>query len=479
MKARRFTGPALAALLLTTGLSAAPALAAATPSATCGGTGTVTTKTGDLLDGAAYEMVCPAKSWNGTLFLYSHGYVVPGSSNPAEVAGDPITEHWLLQHGFALAGSSYASTGWAIQQAIPDQMATLHTFAMTYGRPKRTIAWGHSLGGMVTEGLVQRYPRSFAGAVPMCGVGAGGIGTWNTALDAAFTFQQLIDPTIQVVNITSPISNMDAAIGAAAQAQATSSGRAYLSLVAALGDTPGWFTPLSKQPKATQYGAQEHNQFLWDENVDFPFVFAFRAELEARAGGNPSWTTGVDYAYQLAHSADHAEVVALFKRAHLNLKATVAKLQNATPISADPAAVTYLTNNITFNGNLRIPVLTVHTTGDGLVVPEQERAYRQTVDGAGKGALLRQIFVHRAGHCAFTPAEMVTAIRVMLNRLSTGHWSRAALAPAVLNRKAAALGPNYNLFIVNNTLHAAAPQFISYHPLQFLRPFNLAPARRR
>jgi pimeloyl-ACP methyl ester carboxylesterase len=479
LKARRFTGPALAALLLTTGLSTAPALAAAAPSATCGGSGTVTTQTGTLADGATYEMVCPAKSWNGTLFLYSHGYVVPGGSNPAEVAGDHITKHWLLQHGFALAGSSYATTGWAIQQAIPDQIATLNAFTQTYRKPKRTIAWGHSLGGMVTEGLVQRYPHSFAGAVPMCGVGAGGIGTWNTALDAAFAFQQLIDPTIQVVHITNPTANMDAAIGAAAAAQQTAQGKADLALVAALGDIPGWYTPLSKEPKATNYAAQERNQFLWDKNVDFPFVFAFRAELEFRALGNPSWTTGVNYAYQLAHSADHAEVVALFKKAHLNLKATVAKLQNATPISADPTAVTYLTDNITFNGNLQIPVLTVHTTGDGLVVPEQENAYRQTVRAAGKGALLRQLFVHRAGHCAFTPAEMITAIRVMLNRLSTGRWNRSALTPAVLNRKAAALGPNYNIFVVNNELHHAAPQFVSYHPLQFPTPFNLAPAKRR
>ena len=28
----------------------------------------------------------------------------------------------------------------------------------------------------------------------MCGVLSGGVATWNTALDAAFAFQQLIDP---------------------------------------------------------------------------------------------------------------------------------------------------------------------------------------------------------------------------------------------------------------------------------------------
>ena len=79
---------------------------------------------GSLADGATYLIEVPAH-WNRTLFLYSHGYVVPGGNNPAQDVGDPVTGGWLLSHGFALAGSSYSSTGWAIQQALPDQIATL------------------------------------------------------------------------------------------------------------------------------------------------------------------------------------------------------------------------------------------------------------------------------------------------------------------------------------------------------------------
>ena len=104
-------GVVLAAALLAGLLPAAPALASP---ATCGGSGTVTTLPGTLPDGATYEIQCPAGPWNGTLFLYSHGYVVPGSANPAQDAGDPVTAAWLLGHGYALAGSSYATTGWAI-----------------------------------------------------------------------------------------------------------------------------------------------------------------------------------------------------------------------------------------------------------------------------------------------------------------------------------------------------------------------------
>jgi pimeloyl-ACP methyl ester carboxylesterase len=448
---------------------ATPALAASQPGSCAT---TARTLTGTLADGATYEIQVPA-NWNCTLFLYSHGYVTPGSANPAQDAGDPVTGDWLLSHGYALAGSSYATTGWAIQQALPDQISTLDTFDQQVGTPSRTIAWGHSLGGIITAGLIQSYPNRFSAALPMCGVLAGGVATWNTALDSEFAFQQLIAPSLQVVHITNPTANLTAADQAAAAAQATPQGKARIALAAALGDTPGWFTPLSPEPAANDYAAQEGNQFLWDTQVDFPFVFALRAELEARAGGNPSWTTGVNYAAQLAKSPDFAEVVALYKAAGLSLHGDLATLQHAAQISADPSAVNYLAQNISFNGRISIPVLTMHTTGDGLVIPENEQAYASVVGRAGNSSRLRQIFVSRAGHCAFTPAETITAAQTLLRRLATGHWNDGALRPGSLNAAAAALGPGDNIFAGSNGVVATPPAFVTYRPAPYPRPFDL------
>ena len=166
----------------------------------------LTTKTGALADGATYLIQVPS-NWNGTLFLYSHGYVVPGSANPAQNVGDPATGAFLLANGFALAGSSYAHTGWAIQEALVDQIQVLDLFDADFGKPKQTIAWGHSLGGIITAGLVQNNPGRFTAAQPMCGVLAGGVATWNAALDGEFAFKTLLDPPnsdLQLVNITNP-----------------------------------------------------------------------------------------------------------------------------------------------------------------------------------------------------------------------------------------------------------------------------------
>jgi pimeloyl-ACP methyl ester carboxylesterase len=465
-----FAGALLAAGL---GGSVFPGSAPAFASQSQAGAADVRTLTGTLPDGATYKIEVP-DGWNGTLFLYSHGYTAPESPNPARDVGDPITGGWLLDHGYALAGSSYASTGWAIEQALPDQIATLDVFGQLVGHPTRTIAWGHSLGGIITAGLIQRYPDRFSAALPMCGVLSGGVATWNTALDSAFAFRTLLAPSVAITGITNPSANLNAAESAAAAAQQTAQGRARIALVAALGDVPGWFTPLSPEPARGDFASQEANQFQWETQVDFAFVFALRAELEARAGGNPSWNTGVDYTRDLARSADAVEVRALYRAAGLDLGADLRALNTAPRVSADPAAVRYLANNIVFTGQLAMPVLSMHTTGDGLVVPENEQAYRSAVARAGDRRLLRQVFVHRAGHCAFTPAETITAAQILLQRLATGRWSDGATEPGPMNAAAAALGPAYNVFTSGSQLVPTAPAFLNYRPPLYLRPFDAA-----
>src|SRR5580658_7653511 len=432
----------------------------------------VTTLPGALPDGATYLIEVPA-NWNGTLFLYSHGYVTPGSANPALDVGDPFTRFFMLSSGYALAGSSYATTGWAIQQALPDQIAVLEQFKKMVGHPKRTIAWGHSLGGIITAGLIQRNPETFDAALPMCGVLSGGVATWNTALDSEFAFKTLLAPGsgLQVVNIADPVANLDIAEVALAEAQATLQGQARIALVGALADLPGWFTPLSPEPVPTDFAGQEANQFLWDQQIDFPFVFAFRAELEARAQGNVSWNTGVDYRRQLDRSIGRDQVRALYQQAGLDLDADLKTLNDTARISAEPAAVQYLENNIIFDGRIRIPVLTLHTTGDGLVVVENESAYKHVVDEAGNGEFLRRTFVSRAGHCAFTPAETIAAVETLVARLDTGRWKNVDASD--LNNAATALGPAFNLYVTTQgAVVPTPPAYIEFEPRPYLRPFD-------
>jgi hypothetical protein len=193
--------------------------------------------------------------------------------------------------------------------------------------------------------------------------------------------------------------------------------------------------------------------------------------LEARAGGNVSWTTGVDFEKQLERSRDRDEVRALYKDAGLSLDEDLDTLNHATRIKADPDAVEYLENNIIFNGRIHIPVLTLHTTGDGLVVVENESAYEEVVDEARDERFLRNEFVHRAGHCTFTPAETIAAVENLLARLDTGKWPDSE--PDDLNAAAAALGPNFNIFPTPQGIAPTPPAFIEFRSGPYLRPFDV------
>jgi pimeloyl-ACP methyl ester carboxylesterase len=377
----------------------------------------------------------------------------------------------LLSQGYALAGSAYKSTGWAVHEALDDQIALLDYFDKTYRTPGHTIAWGHSLGGMITAGLVQRHADRFAGALPMCGVLAGGVAVWNVGLDAGFVFKTLLAPNsgLQLVHITNPSANIQLAETILAGAQTTAAGRAKLALAAAVGDLPGWFSPLTPEPAASDFNTREANQFLWNQQVDFPFGFGFRAELEARAGGNPSWNTGVNYRKQLDLSINKDEVTALYAAAGLSLDADLATLAATPRISADRSAVGYLTQNIVFNGEIGdVPVLTLHTTGDGLVLNQDEQAYASIVD---ERQLLRETFVHRAGHCTFTPAETITAFNALLHRINHERWSE--LEPEDLNAAATALGPGFNVLLSAQGAAPMSPAYLEFKPTKFPRPFSL------
>jgi hypothetical protein len=198
-------------------------------------------------------------------------------------------------------------------------------------------------------------------------------------------------------------------------------------------------------------------------NVDFSFAFAARVDLEMRAQGNPSWNTGVDYRKQLDLSTGKDQVEALYERAGLDLQADLDTLAAAPRIAADAQAVDYMVDNIVFNGNLGgVPVLTLHTSADGLVQVQQENAYADVVVAAGpEHKPLQQVYVHRAGHCAFSPAEMVAALLALEQRISSKKWQ--GLDPASLNANATSLGAMLNPF---------PPAYFDYEPAVFPRQFD-------
>jgi fermentation-respiration switch protein FrsA (DUF1100 family) len=417
------------------------------PPVAAGGASTTSATVG----GVPYRVEVP-ESWNGTLLLFSHGYVVPGHANPAVDAPDRATADYLLARGYALAGSAYASTGWAVEDALRNQLALLDLVQARW-HPTRVVAWGESMGGLLTALLVQRHPDRFAGGMPMCGVVGGATSQWNLWLTSEYAFWRLVaggDPRLRVVDIGDGAANVRLALSYLRSAQATAAGRARVALAAALGDVPGW---PSGRVAPSGSPAQEAAQASWERQVGLWFAFAGRAELERRAGGNPSWTSGVDYAWVLDRSVSAPEVRQLYGAAGLDLGADLSRLASGPQVSADPAAVSWLSRFGT-PGRVRRPLFTLHTIGDPLVPVANESAY-----AVRAGASVRSAFVGRGGHCAFTPGEVVAGVQTLASRLSTGRWPDAGAGG--LNASAAALG---------SALNPSPPSFAHYRAPAPLRP---------
>lgn len=208
---------------------------------------------GVLPDGSAYVMDVPA-NWNGTVLLYIHGYVPDGVSNPARNAPRDAVRTALLEAGYAQVGSSYPETGWIVERALPAQLSTLDTFRARFGPPRRTIAWGTSMGGMITTGFAERYRYRFDGAVAMCGIEQGAVANWNNNLDTLFAMRTLLAPSSTAPLVRLP--DQAAALASAAEltaaldaAQETPHGRARIALVAALRNIPAWTDPARPGPQ--------------------------------------------------------------------------------------------------------------------------------------------------------------------------------------------------------------------------------------
>ncbi|WP_312870540.1 DUF6351 family protein [Streptomyces himalayensis] len=445
-----------------TALALALLAAPATPVGAAAGTDTHIE--GRLPSGAAYLIDVPA-DWNGTVLLFSHGYTPAGSPNPAQNAPGTAAKELLLNEGYALIGSSYATTGWAVTDAVPDQLATLDVFTSRFGKARRTIAWGSSYGGLVTTAIAERHPGRIDGSLPMCGLVHGGVANWNNTLDPVFALKTLLAPDSGIAltsfpDRTAAATAADAMTNVVSTAQQTGQGRARIALAAALHNIPVWNDASQPRPGLTDWDTQQANQYrALSGLVQLP-AFVWRQEAESRAGGSMSWNTGVDYSAMLRRSTTYKEVTALYKKAGLSLRNDLAALNRAPRIAADPAAVDWMSRTSAFTGKLRKPELSIHTTGDALVPVQVESAYHRAATAAGSAPLLRQAYVDTPGHCTFSAGEQLAALHALEDRITSGRWGDTG--PLALNTRARAADP------------AGQPRYIRYTPAPYPRPYDLA-----
>ena len=425
------------------------------------------THQGFLASGSMFLIEVP-ENWSGVLLLYSRGLPLDEGDLPWS-AGEPMFAA-LLAEGYACAGTGGRGF-WPLEEVFASQSEVLDTFERLVAVPRHTVAVGFSIGGIATAGLVEVMPDRLSGALPLCGNLAGAVGVHNRELDIAFVIKTLLAPdsALEVARISDWQANLGLAESIVGQAQGSAQGRARLALSSAVGNIPGWYDPALPEPAVDDFDAQQQQQYSWYDEVGTLVFFGMRAQVERRAGGNPSWNVGVDYRALLDSSINREQVHGLYRSAGLDLDADLAALDKKERIAADPDAVGYLERHIVFSGDLSgVPVLALHTSGDGLVTPDNEQAYADVVNWAGNGELLRQLYLRRGGHCSHTSAELITALTALLHRVENDRWPD--LDPDQLNAEASSIAPEFRTSRDGGT---HAPAFFAFAPNAFSRPYDV------
>jgi pimeloyl-ACP methyl ester carboxylesterase len=173
-----------AAALIAASLSFVPANAAAA-GPLCDGKSPLQSCQGTTSDGAAYAFQVPA-NFNGTVLLYSHGYRpsvavpagIPGlggytvksvpETAPGQSDANMAPTQALLAQGYALMGSGFSRQGWNLDAAVATNVELIDTFKKKFTTTTKVVAWGQSLGGIITQTLAEKYPNLIDAAAPLC-----------------------------------------------------------------------------------------------------------------------------------------------------------------------------------------------------------------------------------------------------------------------------------------------------------------------
>ncbi|WP_249998668.1 S9 family peptidase [Actinoplanes sp. M2I2] len=381
--------------------------------------------------GAAYRIEVP-DAWNGSLVVYAHGYRGTGTTVYVD---DPTLRAHYVARGYAWAASSYATNGYDVGQGVRDSVALIDVFRRVAGvRARSVIMSGASMGGHVTAVAIEEHPRSFAAAMPYCGV-LGDTALYDYFLDANVTAAALTGVDIEFPlepdagyqqRWREQVGRIAPALGL--PSGSTPAGRTWSAVVERRsgGDRPGFdsaFTYWNSAPSLPPL-------------ADLPFLFGLYPGLQggtARiAPGNVAGNRQTFY-----RSTDRKWPTVEEWRLNRDV------LRVRRTATADPG----LSGVPRVDGRPPVPVLSLHDIGDLFVPFSMEQAYAARAARNGRAGLFVSRAIRGVGHCDFTTAELAEGFDDLTTWLRTGH--RPA-GDAVLDRRAVA-GPAFGCRFTRGT----------------------------
>ena len=355
------------------------------------------------LNGANYTIRVPV-NWNGTLLVYAHGYMDELQTPPIDAApGGPVGETILLGLGYAVAGTANRHAGWAIKEGTENTLALTEFFNGHVGKPEHVILWGFSMGSVIALKSIEKYPGIYDGAIAGAGLAAGTPLNFDQALAMSLAYDVAFGWPEQWGTVGDVRDNLDFdtevfPLLSAQLSNPLNAGKVeFIRLVCKLpvevnGITPFWLL------------------------TDMYYATQVRAELEQRAGGPVA--QNLDHVYSLSGAE-----IAYLGSLGVNGSGLLAEMNARTNIEASIPARNYVERYADYTGNLKRPVITIHTRVDEVAREANETVYRELVETAGKQDMLLQVFTNSVGHGNFTGAQLLATVSAM------EYWLDAGLKP--------------------------------------------------
>jgi len=334
--------------------------------------------TGSDGSGAFYWIAMP-QSWNGTLVLHAHGGPELGTPHAGRSAEDLTRWAIMVKAGYAWAGSTFAQGGVEVRKAAQDTERLRRIFVQHVARPQRTVLHGQSWGASVAAQGAEMFATAAGGRSPYdavlltSGVLGGGTRSYDFRLDLRVIYQVVCGNHPRPDEAQYPLW----------QGLPAASTLTRPELAKRVDDCTG----IRSKPESRSEAQQRNLKTLLD-TVRIPErsllghlnwgTFHFQDVVSKRLdGGNPFGNIGARYRGSPDDDA---------------LNAKVARY------AADPKAVARFAQDTDPGGRIPVPVLTAHAINDPVAFVELESHFRETMERAGSGARLVQVFTDEGEH---------------------------------------------------------------------------------
>ena len=318
------------------------------------------------LDGTVYRIEVP-DGWNGRLVMWAHGF---RDFTPDLVADLPPMRALLIEKGYAWAASSFSSNGFAPYEAALETAALHDLFIERFGKPEYTYAAGASMGGNAVLLSLELYPERYDGALAACS---------TTGADA-----------IDFLGHYAALGAFAAGVGRDEAETATE--LAVTKIMPALEADPDARRVFESLLKAMTGGSRPFRHEGFDARFRLNFVLLGIARLLMPLDGLFDNTETVyPGAPELGIEADRVN-------------------EQIVRLTVEPGAPERNPGYTRLVGAVPMPLLMMHTTGDGFVPISLMAEFGARAEEAGNGDMVSMRAIRSAAHCGFSASEVDAAL---------------------------------------------------------------------